>query len=154
MMSANGYKLYKLLPTMAAPTEPWHIVVSNSTTAVEVLRRGWSTQRDIVSAFVQRGTAFYTGMPYLNDAHCPPLCKPQVSWQSSDFTPLPSDYAEYEVIRDALLKEPRGRSALMVGGIVWRLAKEILDINAVLSGPSSQVAYGIHLEFLREGLVI
>ena len=37
----------------------------------------------------------------------------------------------YEERRNSLLRQPRGRAALMKGGIVWRLALEVLDEEAV-----------------------
>jgi hypothetical protein len=154
MVDSRGVKYYKLLPIVSAPTENWHVIVTSAMTAVESLRRGWKTQREIVTAFIERGTAFYTGIPSIGNSDSPPIPKPQVCWRSSNFKATPSDYAEYEIIRDALLREPRGRSALMTGGIIWRLAKDVLDSDTVLSGPSCQVSQGTHLEFPREGMVV
>ncbi|KAI0337894.1 hypothetical protein BDW22DRAFT_1304367, partial [Trametopsis cervina] len=46
------------------------------------------------------------------------------------------DYAMYEQERDRILQSPRGRTALMMGGIVWRLAMESIGSDDVLRGPS------------------
>ncbi|KAI0337193.1 hypothetical protein BDW22DRAFT_1303692, partial [Trametopsis cervina] len=46
------------------------------------------------------------------------------------------DYARYEDIRDALLRSCQGRAALMRGGIIWRLAVEVIGFDDVLFGPS------------------
>jgi len=154
MIAAHGTSYYKLLPIIAAPTESWHIFVASATTAVECLRRDWKTQREIATAFLERGTAFSTGITFIKDFLSTPLRKPRICWRSSEFKATLHDYAEYEIMRDALLNEPRGRSALMTGGIIWRLAKEIISPDVVLCGPSSQRCYGKHLEFPREGVII
>lgn len=46
------------------------------------------------------------------------------------------DYAVYEAARDRLLHSDRGRAALGMGGIVWRLAYEVLSEDVFLQGPS------------------
>lgn len=47
------------------------------------------------------------------------------------------DYRQYEHRRAQLLSEPFGRAALMMGGIVWRLARDVIGDGDVLSGPST-----------------
>ena len=51
----------------------------------------------------------------------------------------PTDYEVYESQRAALLSSPRGRAALLCGGIVARLAKEHLSLDSACFGPSSFV---------------
>ncbi|KJA12735.1 hypothetical protein HYPSUDRAFT_100680, partial [Hypholoma sublateritium FD-334 SS-4] len=48
------------------------------------------------------------------------------------------DYDEYLRRREILLRSHRGRAALMYGGIVARIARDVLDVNEVLKGPSTQ----------------
>ncbi|KAI0740292.1 hypothetical protein C8Q76DRAFT_608364 [Earliella scabrosa] len=50
------------------------------------------------------------------------------------------EYRNYEVRARALLNTPRGRAALLQGGIIWRIAMELLGQDAIeraISGPSS-----------------
>ena len=56
----------------------------------------------------------------------------------------PNDYEAYEHQRAARLSSPRGRAALLRGGIVARLANEHLSLDSACFGPSSFVStYGI-----------
>ena len=46
------------------------------------------------------------------------------------------DFFAYEETRDSLLRDPRiGRAALLSGGILWRLAVEVVLPDIVLDGP-------------------
>jgi len=49
------------------------------------------------------------------------------------------DYLSYERQCAAILNQPHGRTALLMGGIVWRRARDILSFDGVLTGPSSSV---------------
>ena len=49
------------------------------------------------------------------------------------------DYAAYLRDRESLLLQPQGRAALLQGGILWRLAMDILGLDVALEGPSSAV---------------
>ena len=52
------------------------------------------------------------------------------------------DYKAYELRAYSILSQPRGRAALERGGIVWRLALEILGPEALgraMDGPSQDV---------------
>ncbi|KAI0340229.1 hypothetical protein BDW22DRAFT_1300863, partial [Trametopsis cervina] len=48
------------------------------------------------------------------------------------------DYVTYETERDRILRSSRGRAALMMGGIVWRLAMDSIGYEDVVQGPSGQ----------------
>jgi hypothetical protein len=45
-------------------------------------------------------------------------------------------------MRNAFLRKPRGRAALLQGGILWRLSVEAVDVGSVLAGPSSDALQG------------
>ncbi len=57
------------------------------------------------------------------------------------------DFNAYVHRRDSLLRTPRGRVALLKGGIVWRLAVEVIGVDECLDGPSVETL--VH----RRGLV-
>jgi hypothetical protein len=57
----------------------------------------------------------------------------------SDYIFKPSDYEVYIHQRAAILSSPRGRAALLRGGIIGRLAKEHLGIESACLGPSPSV---------------
>ncbi|KAF8867478.1 hypothetical protein BD779DRAFT_1394087, partial [Infundibulicybe gibba] len=49
-----------------------------------------------------------------------------LGYRRMGYTPGPHDYVAYVECRDRLLKGPAGRATLKMGGIVWRLAIELL----------------------------
>ncbi|KAF9470270.1 hypothetical protein BDN70DRAFT_730084 [Pholiota conissans] len=54
-----------------------------------------------------------------------------------------ADYASYEILSDSfLISRDHARSALMIGGIVARLARAVLSHDLVLSGPSRSALRG------------
>lgn len=64
-----------------------------------------------------------------------------------------SNYRHYEYTRDMLLQRRYGRAALLSGGIVWRLARELLGVDCVLAGPSVDVyRYGSWFEYDWAGI--
>jgi hypothetical protein len=67
-----------------------------------------------------------------------------------NYKPTAVDYAAYERARDDFLRGPRGRAALMKGGIVWRLAMQSLHQDVVIAGPSKSV-YQSGICFVEEG---
>ncbi|HEV7738262.1 MAG TPA: hypothetical protein VGO47_12935 [Chlamydiales bacterium] len=67
----------------------------------------------------------------------------------------PADYARYVSVRNAFLREPRARAALLKGGIVWRLARGVLGVYDTTSGPSEDaMKCGFVLEDEQRGILI
>ncbi|KAF8171295.1 hypothetical protein BJ912DRAFT_932899 [Pholiota molesta] len=50
-----------------------------------------------------------------------------------------SDFEEAMLQCKSLLSSPRGRAAILMGGIVGRIAKEYISVDAVLHGPSIEI---------------
>lgn len=119
---------------------PWRLLVQDPATAIECLRRRWGPHLvDIAFEFYSRGIAFKT---CLSDDHHITPDRPTViglGYRLSGYIPLKRDYETYESVRNNLLATPRARAALLKGGIIWRLAKDIVPEAAVLSGPSAEV---------------
>ena len=71
-----------------------------------------------------------------------------LGWRHRTFQATPYDYASYERRARDLLSGPRGRAAILRGGIVWRLACLLLDVQPheyppATRGPSEQaLEYG------------
>lgn len=124
----------------------WQLALTHSTTALECMRRRDTNIGELVSFLVQSGRAFMTHrrrdqitLPIYR--YPPPII--QASYRSSSRLPrIQEDYAYYGSIRSTFLSQPRGRAALMQGGIVWRLAIELFRDRAedvVVNGPSDDV---------------
>jgi hypothetical protein len=50
------------------------------------------------------------------------------------------EYAAYEKTKQDILKRGHGRAARMAGGILWRLAQDVVSEKAVTRGPSTSVS--------------
>ena len=127
----------------------WFEVLVDATTAVELIRRrNLSCRPSAVSFLAQRGIPFRTMYdPY------PELPPPGVirmfsddgciGWRLPSFKASKLDYRWYEERAHELLSTPRvQRAAILCGGIVWRLALEILGedvLEKVREGPSSDI---------------
>ncbi|KAF8219460.1 hypothetical protein L208DRAFT_1223903, partial [Tricholoma matsutake] len=59
------------------------------------------------------------------------------------YTPHLADYAVYWASLGSFLHQPHARVALLKRGIIWHLAREFLDNEAVLMGPSEHAMHGI-----------
>ncbi|EIW58372.1 uncharacterized protein TRAVEDRAFT_124826 [Trametes versicolor FP-101664 SS1] len=65
-----------------------------------------------------------------------------LGWRPPSFRPTEWDYRAYEARAYEILSSPRGRAAVLHGGIVWRLAMEILGGHPqqlANTGPSTDV---------------
>ncbi|KIJ24889.1 hypothetical protein M422DRAFT_119477, partial [Sphaerobolus stellatus SS14] len=61
--------------------------------------------------------------------------------RSPEYQPVMTDYQAYILLRNIFLRSPRGRLALLSGGILWRLAIEVIGDDAVLGFPSEKDMY-------------
>ncbi|KAF7798110.1 hypothetical protein EIP86_009325 [Pleurotus ostreatoroseus] len=107
----------------------WKIFLPRASTLFEIARRGcYKNKSEIVAELLARGQPFRTVQeaPALADSVViPPIIQKHLTPATHEFSF--EDYLMYEERRDSLLKQPRGRAALMKGGIVWRLALEVLS---------------------------
>ncbi|KAJ3886305.1 hypothetical protein GG344DRAFT_69781 [Lentinula edodes] len=70
----------------------------------------------------------YRAIPYRRPA--------MLGLRPASFKPTLQDYCAYEILRDDFLRSARGRAALLAGGIISRLAREVVDVNDVCDGPT------------------
>jgi len=127
-----------------AATVPWMVAVPNVIDALFVCRldrprpRGSPlTDFEVARELLNHGIQFSTLLPVkpLPRSIGPVITVP-VRLPGYKFTQ--DDYYAYEQQRAALLSDPRvARSALLRGGIVWRLAVATLSFDDVLEGPTS-----------------
>jgi hypothetical protein len=127
-----------------AATVPWMVAVPNVIDALFVCRldrpraRGSPlTDFEVARELLNHGVQFSTLLPVkpLPRSIGPVITVP-VRLLGYKFTQ--DDYYAYEQQRAALLSDPRvARSALLRGGIVWRLAVATLSFDDVLEGPTT-----------------
>jgi hypothetical protein len=121
---------------------PWILALTNAVDALYVCRLdpGFN-QYDVTRCLVEQGIAFRT---LLSLRIIPTVAQP-LAQSLSRLVPIrlpqyqftTKDYATYQQQRDAILASPRGRAALLRGGIIWRLARDLLSFDEALQGPST-----------------
>jgi hypothetical protein len=149
---------YLIEPRISSSNDaPWRLVVEDPVTAIECLRRaadrGGSRYR-IAQSFLDRGIPFSTreSIPLVPRPrpHFIGLCPRPPGYKDGLL-----DYFAYEERLASFLQTPHARAALLQGGIVWRLAKHVLDEcgdSHALRGPSSDVdIYGAALSLNPDG---
>ena len=104
---------------------------------------------------VQKGISFrtvYSPAPIDVSSLPPSPFRDCLGWRPCGFKSTTYDYRQYVAQAYEVLRQPRGRAALLKGGIIWRLALEILGSGAAeraVSGPSEDI-YSFGQEFLPE----
>lgn len=141
----DNRKRYRISYADRADDYWWELVVDNATTVLELYRQ-WdiTNRRDALRYLVARGIPYYT-------LFCPDrrdritYIRPEVptlGWRISGTVLNRYDYQAYERRAYDILARPRGRAALAQGGIVWRLASEIMSADwhdVAFEGPSTDV---------------
>jgi len=117
----------------------WTIILEDASNALECVRRRWGPHFiDVANELYTRGYPFSTRLVGPQPVTTTRPAINSLGYRPKGYTPLPCDYAAYEALRDSFLATPRARAALLKGGIVWRLAKEVVPEVTVLNGPSSE----------------
>lgn len=126
---SDGRQRYRLHRSDTSP--PWDLVLEQAIDVLECLRRSWGPDATtVIEAFLARGIPFRTLLPVSPTAIPPPLDNNPVDRE------LAANYTLYEQRLQEFLHGPRGRAALMQGGIAWRLARDLLRDDVVMAGPS------------------
>lgn len=133
----------------------WSLSV-DSMTALECIRRGLGPDIvDVANFLVTHGVRFRTYQHIKNFSN--PEIPPASQGRYHGIRPVGysfdlADFAGYEVLRDSFLRsQPHGPLALREGGIVARLAREVLPDSNALSGPSSEALGGRRARLVCEG---
>lgn len=116
----------------------WILAVHNRRDVYKVCRA--IANYNVPDFLIQHGIPFRTLVRLKNTfgTHKPPI-SPLISFRPADYKFSARDYQAYVENRTNVLSRPHSRAALLRGGIVWRLAKEHLSLDAALHGPSSAV---------------
>jgi len=122
----------------------WTIAISDLPQALFVFRllmKRHLTPASLAHILLEEGVAFRTVQPLADVRIKASLLDivTMVPIRLSDYVFKPSDYEVYIHQRAMILSSPRGRAALLRGGIIGRLAKEHLGLESACLGPSSSV---------------
>ena len=152
--SNDKLKHYIIRPRLLHPSRDssWHISL-DSMTALECIRRGLGPHTiDIANFLISHGVRFRAlqWIPNTLSSERPP--RPKCRYLGN--RPVGylfdlADFAGYQVLRDSFLRsQPHGPLALREGGIIARLAREVLPNSSALSGPSFEALSGYHAQFI------
>jgi hypothetical protein len=122
---------------------PWIVAVKSAATALECLRQRWAeSRRSLARELLVRGIPFSTFTdvePRTTSMRSSLSCRHAP--REAGYKPDQHDYRQYEAeLKTFLLKEGKARAAFLRGGLLWRLAREVLGTELdeqVLLGPSA-----------------
>lgn len=118
------------------------VVVTNPLAVLYVARchHDWDSPSVSTVATNLAGIGFAFSLRLPTGAGSVPMSRPEgnnaLGYRPTDYIPNKWDYCAYITRRDALLKSPRGCSALMTGGLVGRMARALIPpdfFSALLS---------------------
>ncbi|KAG6819796.1 hypothetical protein H0H93_008550 [Arthromyces matolae] len=139
----EGIQHYFIRPHESKRLEsiPWQVQLTSAPSVMEIIRRRWGTDLvGLVGQLLDRGIPFR--MPITGPLTPPPAVQelqPGLGYRPANYQPDAADYAAYLSYRDSFLRSPKGRAALMHGGIVSRLAREAVPYQHVFDGPTLDV---------------
>ena len=150
--------LYVFRPRGLHPSRDtaWELALPDAASALECVRRQLGPHTvSLAEHLVERGIPFLTLSrtivnPVLT-SHGTPHNDISLGYRPIGYTPHLADYAVYRASLASFLRRPHARAALLKGGIIWRLAREFLDNEAVLMGPSEHALHGILGTFTCDG---
>ena len=129
-------------PSVSLWDRRWTLAVDSASSALQAHRHcihfGDGIPK-ICHRFLELGIHFNTVAPSSQNVIPKPVeiaSEWALGWRPAKYTPDVNDYKRYEDVRDEFLRGPFGRAALLHGGIIWRLAREIVSDDEVLEGPS------------------
>jgi hypothetical protein len=138
-----GSKDYYILSPKFAADPPFELAVTSPALVVEILRDQWGPDLSAIAhQLLIRGIAFNTFIRGSARPQTPEMLVARFSglgYRPKGYKPDQIDYLAYERRRDRLLSSPRGRAALLMGGIVARLARDLVNFEHVSRGPSEDV---------------
>lgn len=158
--NVNPTCLYVLMPRFTSrDTSPWYIATTHATTVLLVYREGWTTMSEICRGLLELGTPFRTVVRRPTSSR-----KKMADWRYrssgvgrrlAGFKPTQDDYRDYVDRRNLLLQSPRGRAVRLRGGIIGRIAMEVVPDIDVLDGPNFEdeiVGSDDHYDYVDDAL--
>ena len=137
-VSHNESELYVLRPPAGSPDpSPWFVAIRSATAVLLVYRSTWTTMHEIGRGLLELGIPFRTVVERDHQS-VGELLRSKTKGLGSRpkrFQPTQEDFSAYETARDDILRSSYGRSIRLLGGIVGRLAAEVVPDHDVLDGP-------------------
>jgi hypothetical protein len=134
----TGHHLYLMTEACTSKLD-FNLVLEEATTVLECYRRDWRSLLSMGKHLIQSGKAFRTYVPR-NSVYTGPMRRrdcPPLGYRSQQYKFQLSDYNAYKNMRQKIFDQPFGRAAILVGGLIWRLAVDSCRLGIALQGPSS-----------------
>ena len=132
-----------ILKQHGAPDGSFVLILTSAATVMEIVRHGWGPDLQlIVYKLLERGIAFNFCWPDPPRIKPPPMFMPRfggLGYRPKGYKPDQVDYAAYESFRNRLLQSSRGRAASSRGGLLARLARDVVTADDVVFGPSGDL---------------
>ncbi|KAK1230334.1 hypothetical protein PQX77_006578, partial [Marasmius sp. AFHP31] len=124
---------------------------------LQLFREGWGPKLvDVALQFVRNGIEFHQvipgpPMPTTDDSKGPSSSEPRLGYRPNTYKPDKGDFLAYVSARNKFLRGSRGKIALCQGGILARLAREVVGEDSVVDGPDSTTVFSTGRCFFAEG---
>ncbi|KAJ6462400.1 hypothetical protein DFH09DRAFT_930757 [Mycena vulgaris] len=118
------------------------VAVKSATNALEIVRQGWGPSlTDVMENLLSRGMPFNTFCRFekVSGQPSPRSRYSGLGFRPRNYKPDLIDYHTYISHRRAFLRGPRGRAAILYGGVIGRIARSEASVEDVFRGPSDQV---------------
>ncbi|KAJ6471320.1 hypothetical protein C8R47DRAFT_988280 [Mycena vitilis] len=134
-------QVYYVISEKEPQSHSLFIVVQSAANALETVRQGWGPRTtDVAENLLSRGMSFMTCCRSTITSPAPSKLQRRyysgLGYRPPNYKPDMRDYQVYVAIRQRFMGSPRGRAALLYGGIVGRLARSEASMEEALRGPS------------------
>ncbi|PPR04113.1 hypothetical protein CVT26_001358 [Gymnopilus dilepis] len=135
-----GFKTLYVLrpPANSSDPSPWFIGTTSSTTVLLIYRSSWTTMDEIARGLLRLGVHFRTVVEERKASSSVAIdASPRrgLGSRPMDFEPDGDDLAAYLLARNEVLTSQQGRALRLCGGIIGRIAAEVVSDEKVLEGP-------------------
>ncbi|KAJ8096166.1 hypothetical protein PM082_000074 [Marasmius tenuissimus] len=121
------------------PNSTFSLLIPDPAAILQITRQAWgSTVTDIAIEFFHHGIPFHTticGPLPANTKSETTVKEPRLGNRPQNYSPDINDFIAYESARNEFLKSNRGRAAVLAGGLIARIAREVIPEEAVVYGP-------------------
>ncbi|KAF9269027.1 hypothetical protein L218DRAFT_916545 [Marasmius fiardii PR-910] len=126
--------------------EPFDLLLYDPVAILQIVRCRWGPNlADIAGELLYRGIRFQTLFrgppPRPTDKQCTTdglgSRGPRLGHRPESYAPDVNDFFAYEAVRNEFLRSERGRAAVMAGGLIGRIALEVVTEEAVVYGPDA-----------------
>ncbi|KAL0058527.1 hypothetical protein AAF712_014786 [Marasmius tenuissimus] len=129
-----------------------HLLIRDPVSVVQVVRCNWGTTVvEVAESLVDYGVQFHIlrrgRKPDAREAERQAASRPArlnksvLGFRDSDYKADVHDLRGYEAARDRFFRTTRGRAAVMAGGIIARLAREVVPDADVVHGPDPDLVF-------------